>query len=148
MIKLALIEIYERELRNVIKELKQYPSEKLIWENAEGINNSGGNLTLHLLGNLRHFIGAVMGGTGYVRLRDLEFSEKNIPREHLINNVENLIEEIKETLGKYVDKDFEMLYPVKVFADKEMTKAFFLIHLTVHLSYHLGQINYHRRLIS
>ncbi len=148
MIKLVLIEIYERELQKVIEELNQYKHEKTLWESADGINNSAGNLALHLIGNLKYFIGAVMGGTGYVRFRELEFTRNNIPRQEIITELKNLIEEIKETLGKYVDKDFAMIYPIKVLGDKEMTTAFFLTHLAIHLSYHLGQINYHRRLLS
>ena len=64
-----------------------YKNEEDVWKIKEGISNSAGNLTLHLLGNLNHFIGATLGNTGYVRERDKEFSLKNIPRIQLVEDL-------------------------------------------------------------
>ena len=117
-----------------------------MWLIKTGISNSAGNLTLHLLGNLNHFIGATLGHTGYVRYRDDEFKLKDIPRTDLVTNIENCILVVKNTLEKLTAADFEKDFPVEVFGKISKTD-FMLIHLTTHLTYHLGQINYHRRLL-
>ena len=99
------------------------------------------------MGNLNHFIGAVLGNTGYVRDREKEFSLKNIPKQELIASIENVMPVIKNTLSNLTETDLEKNFPVEVFG-KPMKTEFFLLHLTTHLSYHLGQINYHRRLLA
>jgi hypothetical protein len=75
-----LLEIFERDLNKLLQEINLYKDENSLWQIKEGIGNSGGNLCLHLMGNLNHFMGAVLGGTGYVREREKEFSLKNIPK--------------------------------------------------------------------
>lgn len=140
----SLIEIYGRELNNLKNEILAYTDEVMLWETKEGIKNSGGNLCLHLIGNLNHFIGGVLGNTDYVRKRDQEFEQKNVPVKALAKEIDSTIRIIKNTLQKLSETDLEKTYPVNVLG-KEMTIGFFLIHLVVHLSYHLGQINYHRR---
>jgi len=117
-----------------------------MWTVTEGISNSGGNLALHLLGNLNHFIGATLGNTGYVRDRDAEFGEKNVPRNDMAGRIDSTASMIKDVLTKLEEKDMENIYPIPVLG-YEMTAGFFLMYLTSHLGYHLGQINYHRRLI-
>lgn len=108
--------------------------------------NSGGNLCLHLLGNLSTYIGAELGKTGYIRQRDLEFSLKDIPKTELLEKLETLIEIVNSTLEKLSDEDLRKDYPTEALGYK-MTTEYFLIHLLSHLNYHLGQINYHRRLL-
>jgi hypothetical protein len=141
-----LIEIFERDLNRLITEINLYKDEANLWMIKEGISNSSGNLTLHLLGNLNHFIGATLGHSGYVRYRDDEFALKNIPRADLITNIENCMLMVKSTINKLTPEDFEKLFPIEVFG-KQLTTSFMLLHLTTHLAYHLGQINYHRRLL-
>ncbi len=79
MIKDALIEIFERDLLKLKEEISLYKDENNLWVTEKQISNAAGNLTLHLIGNLNHFIGATLGHTGYVREREKEFSTKNIP---------------------------------------------------------------------
>jgi uncharacterized damage-inducible protein DinB len=143
----SLIEIFERDLLKLQEEIGSYPDENSLWNLSGEIKNSGGNLCLHIVGNLCHFIGAVLGGSDYVRNRDEEFSKRNVPREELISQINLAIKTVKETLSQLDPKDFEVVYPEHVF-DKKMTAEFFLIHLATHLNYHLGQINYHRRLLA
>lgn len=143
----SLIEIFDRDLNKLITEINLYKDEERLWIIKDGIGNSAGNLCLHLIGNLNHFIGAILGNTGYVREREKEFSLKNIPRKELIQSIENTITVIKESLSKLTATDFEKLFPLEVFG-KPMTTGFILLHLTTHLAYHLGQINYHRRLLA
>jgi hypothetical protein len=146
MLKESLIEIFERDLNKLVTEINLYKDEDNLWLLKEGISNTAGNLTLHLIGNLSHFIGATLGHSGYVRYRNDEFTLKNIPRTDLITNIENCSVIIKNTLNKLSEQDFENDFPLEVFG-KSTTTAFMLLHLTTHLTYHLGQINYHRRLL-
>lgn len=81
-----------------------------------------------------------------MRNRPLEFSLKDIPKSELISKIEKTIEVVNNSLDILTEKDLEKIYPQIVF-EKEMTTGFFLIHLSTHLAYHLGQINYHRRLL-
>ncbi len=146
MIKESLLEIFERDLNKLITEINAYKDENNLWLIKEGISNSAGNLCLHLIGNLNHFIGAVLGNSGYVREREKEFSLKNIPRKELISNLEKTIAVVKTSLTNLPEAEMEKLFPLEVFG-KPMTTGFMLVHLTTHLTYHLGQINYHRRLL-
>ena len=127
-------------------EIEFYQKEESLWKIDKNISNSGGNLCLHLVGNLNTYIGAELGKTGYVRQRDLEFSLKDIPRHELINKIENTIDMIDEVLINLKEEQFDAEYPIIVFESK-MSTEYFLIHLATHLSYHLGQVNYHRRLL-
>lgn len=146
MITDALTELFERDLQRLKKEIELYKDEDNLWLVKEGISNSAGNLCLHLLGNLSHFIGATLGHTGYVRHREDEFSLKNIPRQDLITNIENCRLIVRTTLQKLAAEELEKEFDQQVF-DKPVTTGMMLMHLTTHLTYHLGQINYHRRLL-
>jgi len=146
MVTNALIELFERDLQRLKNEIELYKNEDNLWILKEGISNTAGNLCLHLLGNLNHFIGATLGNTGYVRHRDDEFSLKNIPRQDLITNLDNCILIVHETLEKLSAADLEKDFPLEKHGSIVSTENM-LIHLYGHLSYHLGQINYHRRLL-
>jgi uncharacterized damage-inducible protein DinB len=148
MISDTLIELFNRDLSKLKDELNLYTEEGKIWELKGEIKNSAGNLALHLLGNLNHFIGAILGENGYVRNRDAEFSEKYVPRNQITDNIDKTIKMIKSVLSKIRDADIKKDCPVEVLKNKgKMSTEFFLIHLAGHLNYHLGQVNYHRRLI-
>jgi uncharacterized damage-inducible protein DinB len=142
----SLKSIFERDLKQLKLEIGLYQQESNLWLTKKGISNAAGNLYLHLIGNLSHFIGAQLGHTGYVRNRPLEFSDKDVPRAALLESIDQVIAKIGKTLDGLDDAELEKNYPLIVF-EKEMTTGYFLIHLSTHLSYHLGQINYHRRLI-
>ncbi len=146
MLQQDLMDIFERDLNKLIAEINLYKNENNLWVTKEGISNGAGNLCLHLMGNLNHFIGAVLGNTGYVREREKEFSDKNIPAKELVHHIEKTMAVVKESLAKLSATDFEKIFPLEVFG-KPLTTGFFMLHLATHLSYHLGQINYHRRLM-
>ena len=146
MITDTLIELFERDHQKLKTEIELYKDEDNMWIVKEGIGNSAGNLCLHLIGNLSHFIGAMLGNTGYVRHREDEFSLKNIPRQDLITNIDNCRLIVKNTLVKLTAADLEKEFPQNVF-DKSINTVMMLMHLATHLTYHLGQINYHRRLL-
>ena len=145
MITETLISIYKRDLDKLKTEIDQYESDEKVWLVAAGITNSGGNLALHLVGNLKHFIGAVLGGTGYVRDRDAEFTSKSVSRAQLIAAVDETTAIVSTTLAKLTGDELAATYPIDVFG-QPMTTEYFIIHLATHFNYHLGQINYHRRL--
>lgn len=146
MITSALIELFERDLQRLKTEIELYKDEDNLWVLKEGISNTAGNLCLHLVGNLNHFIGATLGNTGYVRYRDDEFSLKNIPRQDLVINIDNCILVVKNTFSKLSDAEIEKDFPLEKHGTIVSTGNM-LTHLYGHLSYHLGQINYHRRLL-
>ena len=142
----TLKKIFQRDLEKLKQEIIAYNNESNLWRIEKGIANSSGNLCLHLVGNLNTYIGAEIGKTGYVRDRDREFSQKNIPKDELVKMIEDTITVVANGLNKLKEEDLEKEYPLLVFKEKTST-GYFLIHLTVHLGYHLGQVNYHRRLL-
>ena len=146
MIIEALQKIFKRDLEKLKQEIASYRDENNLWVVDKSIANSAGNLCLHLVGNLNTYIGAEIGKTGYVRNRDLEFSLKNIPQLQLVKMIEDTIVVVENGLNKLNENDLEKEYPLLVFKEKTSI-GYFLIHLAVHLGYHLGQVNYHRRLL-
>jgi Protein of unknown function (DUF1572) len=146
MLKQTLQTLYRRDLEKLRQEIEAYKSEENLWSIDKDVTNSAGNLTLHLIGNLNHFIGAEIGKSGYIRQRDLEFSTKNLPRNELFQIIDKTIIIVENAIDAMNEEDFAANYPINVFGN-EMTTAWFLIHLSTHLAYHLGQINFHRRLL-
>lgn len=138
--------LFQRDLLRLKSEIEGYQQEDNLWHVEKGIANSAGNLCLHLIGNLNAYIGATLGQTGYVRQRPLEFSLKNIPKADLITQIDATMKVVHAVLDSLSEEDLQQEYPTMVF-DHKMTTEFFLVHLSTHLAYHLGQINYHRRLL-
>jgi uncharacterized damage-inducible protein DinB len=138
--------LYNRDINKLKAEIEAYQNEGNLWRIEKGVTNSAGNLCLHLIGNLNCYIGEEIGKSGYVRDRDLEFSTKNVLRSELLQKIDETLEAVENALNSMTEEQLEAEYPIIVFEDK-MTTGYFLIHLTSHLTYHLGQINYHRRLL-
>ncbi len=147
MLKETLLKIFERDLNQLKDEINLYSNESKLWIVREEISNSAGNLCLHLTGNLNHFIGTLLGNSDYMRDRNGEFSTKYVTRAELTNQIEKTIEIVKNTLDKLPSEDFEKDFP-EIFRGDTVKTDFMLVHLLTHFNYHLGQINYHRRLIS
>ncbi|MDF1672132.1 MAG: DUF1572 family protein [Vicingaceae bacterium] len=141
----SLTQLFERDLEALKNEINSYSNENNLWITNSNINNSGGNLCLHLIGNLNHFIGDALGNTGYIRQRELEFSAKNIPVAEMSKQIDDVKGVVKQIISGLSQEDLNSAFPIEVFGH-EMTTEFFLLHLSTHLNYHLGQINYHRRL--
>lgn len=142
-----LKKLFLRDLNRLETELKLYPSDDILWLCPDGISNPAGTLGLHLVGNLRHFIGAVIGDTGYVRNRTAEFEDRNTPVSAILDMITLTKTEVSKVLSQLSEDQMKAGYPLEVFGEP-MTYGEFLIHLQGHLNYHLGQINYHRRLLS
>lgn len=146
MLTNILIELYKRDLNKLREEINLFSDEADLWKTAEGVTNSAGNLSQHLTGNLLHFFGAVLGESGYVRDRDAEFAAKGTTRADLLAQIDAAEESVIKTLAALTDEDMDKTYPIEVFGHP-MTTGFFLTHLTTHFNYHLGQVNYYRRLL-
>jgi uncharacterized damage-inducible protein DinB len=140
--------LFDRDLTKLTKEIQLYSDEKKLWVTDKNISNSAGNLCLHLIGNLNAYLGAELGNTGYVRNRPLEFTQKqkDVGRDELLENLEATRVMVKQVLSSLSPAQLSADYPLMVFTEK-MTTEWFLVHLATHLNYHLGQINYHRRLL-
>jgi hypothetical protein len=147
MLNDTLLILFERDLNKLKTEISSYKDEKNMWLVEGAISNSAGNLCTHLIGSLNHFIGAILGGTSYVRERDKEFSVKNISKEKLISDIEDLLILVKQVVSKLTKNDFDRTFPMKFWEQELTTEAFFISIAVPHLAYHLGQINYHRRLL-
>lgn len=143
----SLQKLLLRDLDTLTKEISLYPTEESLWVLQGDIKNSAGNLCLHLCGNLQHFIGAVLGKSGYVRNREAEFADKHISKEKLLAEIEATKKAVVQTLTKMEAASLQKEYPHQVFGEP-MTTEYFLIHLSGHLTYHRGQINYHRRILT
>ncbi len=135
-----------RDLKKLRQEISLYKNEQVIWVTDKKIANAAGNLCLHLVGNLNTYIGAALGNTGYIRNRELEFSLKDIPRAELLQKIDDTIAMIESAFKHISDQQLAEKYPMLVWEEITST-AYMLMHLTTHLTYHLGQINYHRRLL-
>jgi hypothetical protein len=147
MVQNIILNALLRDLDLLALELKSYPSEDLLWRPLAGINNSPGNLALHLIGNLNHFFGAVLNESGYIRNREAEFSRKNVPLIELISSISDTKQTLESTFKKLKTEKLEKNYPVP-FLGKNQPISLVIIQLSLHFNYHLGQINYHRRIVS
>lgn len=137
-----------RDLASFRQELEAYPDDRLIWATPPGIANSAGTLSLHAAGNLQHFIGARLGGTGYIRDRPAEFGRRDVPRAELVAELARAIEATGTTLGNLDPAVLETEHPDSFTNGKRVTVGVLLGHLATHLAYHLGQVDYHRRLVT
>lgn len=146
MLSDTLKTLFSRDLTKLKQELELYKNEANIWIIDKNILNSAGNLCLHLVGNLNTYIGAILGNTGYVRNRPEEFSLKNVPRQELISKIEQTIDVLNTVLSSITETRLQSEYP-QLFNDSKVSTGYFLTHLATHLGYHLGQVNYHRRLL-
>ncbi len=141
-----IVEFYERDIRKLIEEIDLFKSEENIWKTDGSVKNSSGNLALHIIGGLNHLIGATLAHTGYIRNRDREFSNKRVERKYLVSQLEEVIPMINKAVNALTPELMESKYPI--FFDKEnATNSYVLTQLLLHLNYHLGQINYLRRLL-
>jgi uncharacterized damage-inducible protein DinB len=142
----TLKSLFNRDLNRLKKEIESYTSEEKIWIIDKQIANSSGNLCLHIAGNLNTYIGKELGGINYIRNRDQEFSLKYIPRTELVKKITGLMSMIDQVLSKLDESELSKEYPLFVL-DTRTSTEYMLVHLATHLAYHLGQVNYHRRLL-
>ncbi len=143
--------LFLRDLDGLRREIELYPDDGSLWAEIPGLPNRGGTLALHLAGNLRHYVGAVLGGSGYVRDRPLEFSARDLPRAEVLDRIAAARREVQAALDALRERDANDLKDAldADFADplggRAISTRLFLVHLAMHLTFHLGQIDYHRR---
>lgn len=137
---------FESALIQLKNEINSYTHKENIWKLKGEIKNSGGTLALHLIGNLRHFIGAALGQTGFVRNREAEFNDRNVPSAEIMKNIDELAYMVKITVSNLTTEQLFGEYPLKDGKPAKITSER-LVQLLGHLQYHVGQINYHRRMI-
>jgi len=147
MVLESLAAILHRDLATAAREVEAYPDETGIWAPVPGLPNTGGVLVRHVSGNLQHFVGAVLGATGYRRDRDAEFGAPPWPRARLLAELETTSRVVAGTLPSLALQRLQAPYPQPV-AQQTLTTLDFLIHLAVHCGFHLGQLDYHRRAVS
>lgn len=136
---------YQNYFKNLKNEISQYKNESDLWVLKGDIKNSPGTLTLHLCGNLNHNFGAVLGGNGYVRKRDKEFTDRNICKADLLQLIENTQNTVIPVIDSLTSEKMAEQFP-EAFKDEAQTVYDAVIRLSFHFAYHVGQINYHRRL--
>lgn len=142
-----LARLLVRDLEALQRELEACPDEDVLWRVVPGITNSIGTLALHCAGNLRHFVGGVLGGSGYVRERDAEFGRRNVPRADLIAEIGRASADVRAVLPRLDAEALERPFPIPV-AGVRLATRLFLMHLAVHLGFHLGQAGYLRRVLT
>jgi hypothetical protein len=136
-----------RELRTVRRQLQAYPDDASVWRVVPGLPNTGGTLALHVAGNLRHFVGGVLGGDGYQRDRDAEFARRDVPRSELLAGIDAAIAAVERALPTLPADRLTSPFPEPI-AKRRVSTGVFAIHLATHLAYHLGQLDYHRRAVT
>ena len=146
MITSHLLPLYERDINALIQELSSYKNEADLWSIKGDVKNSPATLGLHIAGNLKHFIGAQLGKTGYIRNRDKEFADRNISKQTILKELQEALLIVQNTLPKLTDNDLQKDFPIE-FLGKVRPAIEILFILYGHLNYHLGQVNYHRRLL-
>jgi len=139
--------LFRRELSTLRAQVLAYPDDAALWSTQAAIHNPGGTLALHLCGNLQHFVGGLLGGSGYVRDRDAEFAQEDATRAELAELAETTRQVVDRTLATLDEARLADEFPMK-FPGGPLSTGMFLMHLTSHLSYHLGQLDYHRRAAS
>jgi len=139
--------ILRRDLGALRREIEAYADERDIWRVAPGISNCAGTLALHLGGNIQFFVGAVLAGTGYVRDRDAEFARRDVPRAELLREIDAAIAAVERGMARLAEAGLKEPHPQPP-AGFAVTTGDFLLHLVAHLTYHLGQVDYHRRLLT
>ena len=146
MLNNDLANFYERDIRKLIEEVNLFRNEEDLWRTRGSLKNSSGNLVLHIIGGLNHLIGATLAQTGYIRNRDQEFIIKDVERKYLVAQLEELIAMINKTLSAITEDRMDSDYPI--FFDKPKASiSYVLVQLLLHLNYHLGQVNYLRRVL-
>ncbi len=148
VLKDTVLRLIHRDLKAMQREIKGYPDDASLWKIVPGIQNSGGTLALHVAGNLRHFVGATIGGTGYARDREEEFNTRDLTRSAVCAVLEAAVRDVTHTLRGMDLSLMDTPYPLELVGDITLRVDVMLVHLAPHSAYHLGQIDYHRRMIT
>ena len=141
----SIAALLERELAGFQRELDLFPDDETLWRTLPGVPNSAGNLALHVAGNLQHFVGAVLGGSAFVRNRDGEFSRRAGSRGELLEELQKAAVAVRTVVPNLTDAVLEHDFPEPVIPTRRIQTLRVLLHLCAHASFHLGQAGYLRR---
>ncbi len=141
----SIVALLDRELAGFQRELDLFPDDEALWRTLPGVSNSAGNLALHVAGGLQHYVGAVLGGSAYVRNRDGEFSRRTGSRGELVEELRKAAVAVRTVVPNLTNAVLEHDFPEAVIPDRRIQTLRFLMHLCAHASFHLGQAGYLRR---
>lgn len=147
MLVAAVAAILDRDLGAVARQVEAYADEQDLWRLPPGLPNCGGTLALHLAGNIQHYLGARLGDTGYLRNRPAEFSARDLPRSALLREIAAAREAVRAAAARVDAERLTDDFPETV-GGVRIPTGHYLIHLVAHFAYHLGQLDYHRRLVT
>lgn len=136
-----------RDLAAFAKEVEAFPDDAGLWATVPGVGNAAGNLALHVAGNLQFFVGNFLGGTGYARDREREFSQRSGTREDVLKELGRAREVVTTVLPRLTEEALAREFPFTM-ENRRFPTDVFLLRLGVHLAYHLGQANYLRRTLN
>ena len=133
---LSLVEQYQNSIR---ADFQAIPDDS-IWKCPVPGQVSPANQVLHLTGNLRHFMGHLVGGSDYKRDRDREFkTEPSATKAEILAGWETACEETREVLQDLDDDQLLKEAPVERFPGGVPVHRY-ILRLLGHLTYHAGQI--------
>lgn len=147
MVLPAIAALLDRDLRTLRREVEAYPDDGSLWRSVPGIANVGGTLVLHLTGNLQHYLGARLGATSYIRDRNAEFARRDVPRFELLREIEAARAAVRTAVSRLSERDLSADFPETV-GGVRVQVGEYLMHLATHFAYHLGQLDYHRRVVT
>lgn len=136
-----------RELDGIAREIEAFPDDTTIWQVAPGVTNSAGNLALHIAGNMLHFIGTLLGNTGYVRDRDREFSQRSGTKRELLEELARARAVVQRVLPSVPPESLETTLTTHSMPGPVRAQRL-LLHMCAHAGFHLGQIGYLRRIVT
>jgi len=138
--------LFSRDLTRLGQQIEAFPNDETLWETLPGVLNPAGNLALHIEGNLLEYVGRQLGKLPYKRNRELEFSLRGISKHEIGTRIAELRLSIPAVIQNLSTEQMELEYP-EVVLEVATTTRQFLIHLYGHLNWHLGQIDYLRRIL-
>ena len=131
---------YFRHLASrVERAVRSLPREKL-WVKPFSFGNSVGHLVLHLTGNLKHYVGAGMAGSSYVRDRAREFTDPTqYPPEEILKQFHEAVEMVVRTIDALDEQGLLAPAPDQ---SPIQTRFGLLMVCAAHLNNHIGQMSY------
>lgn len=141
--KAALIEELEK-LRDEVRKLAEPLSEREFWTKPLEPGNSVGHLVLHLTGNLNYLVGARLGGSGYVRDREREFTEAQVPaKADSLAKLDDAVATFRRVVSGLSAEQLAAPHP----EERLGLVLHGLMHLVAHFALHRGQMSYIARLV-
>ena len=147
MLRSLVQAILLRELATTRRTVEAYPDDASLWAQPAGLPNAGGTLVLHIAGNIQHYLGAVLGKSGYRRDRDAEFARRDVPRATMLAELDAAARAVERGIAALSDETLAAPDPEAISGRTYITGDY-LVHLATHLAYHVGQLDYHRRVVT